>query len=239
MEFHTDQGTIYMPQPMLYGPKAETERSKCEADERSPSVKVAPNGDYRVVPEDHHALMSAVGAGDWHFYEGVIKQAVDAGWAAQWGYSEVLTNFILSVVKSIGPRDQVETMIGLQMGAIHRAVMQWTSLLVQADSSPELMEKYGRAVERLVRTFATLVATLKAHRSKGEQKVTVQHVSVEGGAQAIVSQNVSRGRRRRRKRAAAPAAALAQSTVPPMEILGQPPEKEVGAGVPAATGSKQ
>ncbi len=37
-----------------------------------------------------------------------------------------------------------------------------------------------------MRTFATQMETLKRYRTGGEQKVTVQHVSVSEGGQAIV-----------------------------------------------------
>jgi hypothetical protein len=47
-----------------------------------------------------------------------------------------------------------------------------------------------RAFNKLTRTFAVQVEALKNYRSKGEQKMTVQHVHVAEGGQAIVG-NVS------------------------------------------------
>jgi hypothetical protein len=55
--------------------------------------------------------------------------------------------------------------------------------------------RYGdteRALNRLARTFAAQVETLKKYRTGGEQKVTVQHVSVNDNTQAIAG-NVSTG----------------------------------------------
>ena len=43
-----------------------------------------------------------------------------------------------------------------------------------------------RAFNKLTRTFAAQVSALKGYRSKGEQKMTVQHVHVAEGGQAIV-----------------------------------------------------
>lgn len=43
-----------------------------------------------------------------------------------------------------------------------------------------------RALNKLCRTFAIQLETLKRIRSSGEQKVTVRHVSVNEGGQAIV-----------------------------------------------------
>ena len=47
-------------------------------------------------------------------------------------------------------------------------------------------------LNKLTRTFATQVEALKRYRSKGEQKVTVEHVTVNEGGQAIVG-NVETG----------------------------------------------
>ena len=41
-------------------------------------------------------------------------------------------------------------------------------------------------MNKLARTFAAQVEALKNYRSKGEQKMTVQHVHVAEGGQAIV-----------------------------------------------------
>ena len=49
-----------------------------------------------------------------------------------------------------------------------------------------------RALNKLARTFASQVEALKRYRTGGEQKVTVQHVTVSDNAQAIVG-NVSAG----------------------------------------------
>jgi hypothetical protein len=47
-----------------------------------------------------------------------------------------------------------------------------------------------RALNKLARTFATQVEALKRYRTGGEQRVTVEHVHVHSGGQAIVG-NVS------------------------------------------------
>jgi hypothetical protein len=43
-----------------------------------------------------------------------------------------------------------------------------------------------KAFNKLTRTFAAQMSALKEYRSKGEQKMTVQHVHVAEGGQAIV-----------------------------------------------------
>lgn len=49
-----------------------------------------------------------------------------------------------------------------------------------------------RAFNKLARTFTAQIDALKRYRSKGEQKMTVDHVTVNEGGQAIVG-NVKSG----------------------------------------------
>ena len=46
---------------------------------------------------------------------------------------------------------------------------------------------------KLSRTYASLVESLNCHRGKGQQKVTVEHVHVHEGGQAIVGNVESSG----------------------------------------------
>jgi hypothetical protein len=57
-------------------------------------------------------------------------------------------------------------------------------------SSLSQQDSAERAFNKLARTFAAQVEALKRYRSGGEQKMTVQHVHVAEGGQAIVG-NVS------------------------------------------------
>jgi len=45
---------------------------------------------------------------------------------------------------------------------------------------------------KLLRTFATMAECLRTYRGGGQQKVTVEHVTVQSGGQAIVG-TVNRG----------------------------------------------
>jgi hypothetical protein len=98
-------------------------------------------------------------------------------------------NFMLSVIKAIEPKDEVETMIAAQMAAIHVATMTFARRLSNVENIPQ-QDSAERALNKLARTFAAQVEALKRYRTGGEQKVTVQHVTVSDNAQAIVG-NVS------------------------------------------------
>ena len=96
---------------------------------------------------------------------------------------------MLSVIKGVEPRDQVEAMLAAQMAAVHSATMTFARRLAHVDNIQQ-QDSAERAFNKLARTFAAQVEALKNYRSKGEQKMIVQHVHVAEGGQAIVG-NVS------------------------------------------------
>ena len=63
--------------------------------------------------------------------------------------------------------------------------MTFARRLAQVDNIPQ-QDSAERAFNKLTRTFAAQMSALKEYRSKGEQKMTVQHVHVGDGGQAIV-----------------------------------------------------
>jgi hypothetical protein len=101
------------------------------------------------------------------------------------GPSEKAVNFMLAVIKGIEPRDEIEAMLGAQMAAVHMASMTFARRLAHVENIPQ-QDAAQNAFNKLARTFAAQMSALKEYRSKGEQKMTVQHVHVADGGQAIV-----------------------------------------------------
>ena len=94
---------------------------------------------------------------------------------------------MLSVIKNIHPRDCIDAMLGAQMVAVHMSMMNYVDELARLDHTPQPQQEMAeRAVNRLARTFATLVGALKNYRTGGEQKLTFGPVSVSDGGQAMV-----------------------------------------------------
>src|SRR5262249_22741848 len=137
-------------------------------------------------------LMEALGTQSADFLDGLIEQLARAG-TEDGHVHEHQLNFMLSVIKGIEPKDQIEAMLAAQMAAVHMASMTAARRLANVDYVPQ-QDSAERAFNKLTRTFAMLVETLKRYRTGGEQKVTVQHVSVGEGGQAIVG-NVTQAAR--------------------------------------------
>jgi hypothetical protein len=133
-------------------------------------------------------LLRAVGSTDGDFLHGLTKQLVNAGSQGPKADEDGI-NFMLAVVKGIEPKDQVEAMLAGQMAAVHNATMTFARRLAHVEIIPQ-QDSAQNAFNKLARTFAAQMSALKEYRSKGEQKMTVQHVHVAEGGQAIVG-NVS------------------------------------------------
>jgi hypothetical protein len=76
-------------------------------------------------------------------------------------------------------------MLAAQMAAVHMASMTFARRLAHVDNIPQ-QDSAERAFNKLTRTFTTQMKALKRYRTGGQQKVTVEHVTVQAGGQAIV-----------------------------------------------------
>jgi hypothetical protein len=77
-------------------------------------------------------------------------------------------------------------MIAAQLLASHNAAMDCYRRAILSEQTIEARgENLGQA-NKLSRTFSTLLEALNRHRGKGQQKVTVEHVHVHAGGQAVV-----------------------------------------------------
>jgi len=93
----------------------------------------------------------------------------------------------------IAPRDELEGMIAAQLIACHNASMECYRRAMIHEQSFEGRREALNQASKLSRTYATLLESLNRHRGKGTQKVTVEHVHVHPGGQAIVGSVESPG----------------------------------------------
>jgi hypothetical protein len=98
---------------------------------------------------------------------------------------EVNLSFMISMVKSIKPRDSVEAMLVAQMVSVHVMAMRCAHHLANADDLAQ-HDSAARALGRLARTFPAQIDALNRYRSRSEPAITVQNVSVGDGGKAIV-----------------------------------------------------
>lgn len=99
-------------------------------------------------------------------------------------------DYISAVFSSFEPKNIQEAMLAVQMVGVHYQATELFSKAAKYDSIT-IKEEYLRLALKMSRLFATQLETLKKIRSKGEQRVIVEHVHVHNGGQAIVGQIAS------------------------------------------------
>ena len=223
------KGKPAAPQPE-YSPSAEERAaidSAFEARKIDPASRLkVENG---VVSIDHPdeligylLTQNALGSLDASFVSGILEQLTRASSRGR-EVSQSDLNFMVSVVKGIEPRDQLESMLAAQMASIHIAMMKICEQIGRVENLPQ-QDSAQRAFNQLARTFVTQMEALKRYRSGGE-KVTVQNVSVSEGGQAIVGNVTQNPRETAADSATSSAPVVSHSQRPAMELVGQSSRK--------------
>jgi hypothetical protein len=143
--------------------------------------------DFDIEPIDALRLVSAFGTAEPSFaswmLNGIINAACDGGPASPPGAEAI--NDALAAVTGIGARDETEGMLATQMVATHFAAISALRRLKGAETFHQ-QDSNGNLAVKLLRTFTLQIEALQRYRGKGQQKVTVEHVNVNAGGQAIV-----------------------------------------------------
>src|ERR1039457_2918358 len=80
-------------------------------------------------------------------------------------------------------------MLAVQMVAVHTLAMECIGRAASREQPDIGVEVYINRATKLLRAFTSQTETLWRYRGKGEQKMTVEHVHVYKGGQAIVGQS--------------------------------------------------
>jgi hypothetical protein len=94
-------------------------------------------------------------------------------------------------VQDINPKGAIEEMLASQMIGTHKLILQAmrvSNAMSVGMLSPQIMSGYIGSLTKLSRTFMAQTEALNKHRGKGQQKMTVEHVHVNSGGQAIIGQ---------------------------------------------------
>jgi hypothetical protein len=201
----------------------EAHVTRWKAARPAPRLKVSKHEGVPQVSHDHpdrtlgqFLLMEALGTTDQDFLRGLLKQLANAATDGR-DIDEAEVNFMLSVVKGIEPKDQIEALLAAQMAAVHMATMTFARRLAHIENIPQ-QDSAERAFNKLTRTFAAQMEALRRYRTGGEQKVTVEHVTVNEGGQAIVGSKVTHAGNGAAEKAATPKA-LTDGRTAPMPII--------------------
>ncbi|MDJ1007867.1 MAG: hypothetical protein QNJ13_08590 [Paracoccaceae bacterium] len=110
----------------------------------------------------------------------------------------------IELYEGLEPRDTGEAMLAQQMVGTHEAAMECLRRAMLPNQTFEGRNMALKHAAQLMALYEKQFRTLQKSKGKGQQKVTVEHVHVEAGGQAIVG-NVEAGSSSVASRNASPA----------------------------------
>jgi hypothetical protein len=188
--------------------------AKTIAKETKPSTVIAND------PDDLKGTLKNIGGSRSDQWNNILaNQTVQALWlkhsdpaAKDKQYSAAVAALV-----GIGPEDELEGMMAAQLIAAHNAAMECYRRAMIGEQTFEGRRENLAQANKLSRTYATLLEALNRHRGKGQQKVTVEHVHVHAGGQAVVGMVETPGGGERVKSEDQPhAKQIAHAPQPPM-----------------------
>lgn len=160
----------------IIGPKLKS----VEQDDGAPRLQP----DMMEIGEFTAAAALACGSLDRDCIGLIVHQVIDL--IPQFASDVRAVNGVLSILASIGPENEVEAMLAVQMVAVHFASTQATTRAMHPKTPPAIRNMELKHAGQLMRTYTQQMEALNRNRGKGQQKMTVEHVNVHEGGQAIV-----------------------------------------------------
>jgi hypothetical protein len=98
--------------------------------------------------------------------------------------AKLVPNIFVSM-GGIAPKDHIEGMLAAQMLATHHAAMDCFSV-AKASQNIGISNNTLSVANKLTRSYTMQMEALNRYRGKGQQKMTVEHVHINSGGQAII-----------------------------------------------------
>ena len=131
-------------------------------------------------------LKTGLGTGSDAFVDMALHHLERAARMPGAGPSDMAMEGGLAIVAAFAPKNEVEAALALQAACLHMTSMVMMARIGGGHGGERRLPPLAAAAAKLSRAFCTAVETHRRLRGGGEQKITVQHVTVNDGGQAIV-----------------------------------------------------
>ncbi|GAA0762444.1 hypothetical protein [Erythrobacter ramosus] len=119
----------------------------------------------------------------------LVERTTHAMWMADPSDEETLTktmSLAMEALRGLKPRDEAEGMLAAQMIASHNAAMDCMHRAMTPGQSIQARDMNLKHAAKMMSLYERQLAALDKRRGAGQQKITVEHVTVQAGGQAIV-----------------------------------------------------
>lgn len=141
--------------------------------------------------EQHASMTAATGSACVEYSTLLLSQAAN-GFFNRTTIADT-ANAIHGALLSLEPGDEIEGMLITRMLVIHDQYMNFLARSSNPEATTIVIDNNINRSTKLMRVYNETLDTLNKYRRKGEQKVTVQHVNVENGGQAVVGNTINTG----------------------------------------------
>lgn len=134
-------------------------------------------------------LDRALGGANENVQDTLTKQVINAQGVSKNVHQVKVIELALSaaaLLEEIKPRDGLERLLATQMVANHNAALSCYHKAMHQGQTLPAQEMYFKHAEKLNDLYLRQLNALNKHRGKAQQKVSVKHIHVEAGAQAVV-----------------------------------------------------
>jgi hypothetical protein len=139
-----------------------------------------PDGDTKIW---WRRLNKALGTASSDFVNASLLQIQAAARSPFGTISETAMNAALAMIEAVGPKDEIEGALAVQMACTHSGSMAVLAKLDAAFGTERRIAALASAAARLMKTFAMQVEVLRRLRIGGQQFVRVEHVHINAGGQ--------------------------------------------------------
>ena len=149
-------------------------------------------------PENTKRLAELSGSADGPFSTTLLNQVCNSIFLGEDPEEETRDRYYHAAFvaqRGLKPADEAEGMLAAHIVAVHFTAMECLRRAALPNQTFEGRNMALKHAARLSQLFADLLGTMQKLRGKGQQKVTVEHVHVNEGGQAIVGtvENAPRG----------------------------------------------
>jgi hypothetical protein len=137
-------------------------------------------------------LKAALGTTSSDFVDATLVQIQNASRLPCGGISETSVNAVLAFIEGVGPKNEMEAALAIQMACTHAVAVAILSRAGGAYGGNRHVAMMASASARLLNAFANQVETLRRLRNGGTQIIRVERIEVSDTAQAIIGNISSR-----------------------------------------------
>ena len=138
-------------------------------------------------------LAEATGARDPEVAVRLAEQVISVLALADLGREEEVRHIgsAFSLLKQINPQNELEGLLAVQMRGVHETAIECLQQSRLPAQTPAGRDTNLKHAVKFMGIFTKQLEALERLRGKGQQKMTVERVNVESGAQANVGQFVA------------------------------------------------